>query len=195
MLRTQLAGVVCTLLLSSGPLPAGAQDIAAGQSKHGYCASCHGIEGRSFKPHYPILAGLSENYLLVQLNDFKDGRRRDPNMDAIVPQLSAQDMRDLAAFFASVTPGASRFKPDLEKAARGRAKAALEGCAGCHPRGKLALKATSRIDGQHRDYLAKQLRDFRDGRRANDGGVMHRIAQSLTDADIDALSEHFAGMH
>jgi len=96
------AGIVGALLLFGATAPVCAQNVAAGRNKHGYCANCHGIEGRSFKPNYPVLAGLPERYLLAQLNDFKGGQRRDPNMQTVIAQLSAQDMRDLAAFFASV---------------------------------------------------------------------------------------------
>lgn len=174
-------------------MPAAAQDVAAGRIKHGYCATCHGIDGQSFKPHYPILAGQPELYLLAQMNDFSQGRRRDPNMQAVIPQLSTQDRRDLAAFFASVKARSSRLQPDPRKVARGKAKAVREACASCHPRSaRLAPEASPRIAGQHRAYLAKQLRDFRDGRRSDDSGVMRGIAQSLTDADIADLSEYFA---
>jgi cytochrome c553 len=194
-LGASLASVFWILLLTCATAPAGAQNIAAGQSKYGICASCHGIEGRSFKIHYPKLAGQLERYLFDQLNDFKDGRRSDPSMDAIVPQLSTQDMRDLAAFFASIRARSSRFKPNSEKAARGKAKAAKAGCPGCHSRTRsFATIESSHIAGQHRDYVAKQLRDFRDGRRTNDAGVMRRIAQSLTDADIDDLGNYFASV-
>jgi cytochrome c553 len=193
--RARLVGVFWILLLTCAAAPAGAQNVAAGQSKYPICATCHGIEGRSFKTHYPILAGQSERYLFGQLNDFKDGRRRDPSMDAIVPQLSTQDMRDLAAFFASIKSLPGRFIADAAKAARGRAQAAKLKCARCHPAsGNFATTESSRIAGQHRDYVAKQLRDFRDGRRTNDAGDMHRIARSLTDANIDDLGEYFAGI-
>jgi cytochrome c553 len=50
----------------------------------------------------------------------------------------------------------------------------------------------ARIAAQHRAHLAKQLRDFRDGRRSKGTGVMRRVVQSLTGDDIDEPSEHFA---
>lgn len=185
----------CILLLACVTTSVGAQDRSAGEHKHGYCASCHGLNGQSFKPHYPILAGQSENYLLAQLTQFKDGQRHDPSMNAVAPQLSLQDMRDLAAFFASVEPHPARFKSDAKKAAQGKTQAAKAGCATCHSRKRNFASASSpRIAGQQHDYLAKQLRDFRAGRRIDANGVMRRIAQSLTDAEIDELSDYFAGM-
>ena len=195
MPRAYLNIAFCIFLLAGVVAPAGAQNIAAGQRKYGLCATCHGIEGRSFKRLYPILAGQNGPYLFLQLNDFKQHRRSDPSMDAIVPQLSTQDMLDLAGYFASLRPSPRRFKPDPSKAARGMAKEAKLACTGCHPRNdSLLTRKASRIVGQHHDYLVKQLRDFRDGRRTNDGGIMRDITQSLTDADIDDLGNYFAGL-
>jgi cytochrome c553 len=143
------ARVFWILLPASATASAGAQNLAAGWTKHGICASCHGIEGRSFKKRYPILAGQSERYLLLQINDFKVGRRHDSGMETIVPQLSTQNIRDLAAFFASLRPRSSRFNPDSGKAARGRAKAAKMECGRCHPvTANYATYEPSRIAGQ-----------------------------------------------
>jgi cytochrome c553 len=194
--KTRLAGVFWIFLLTCAAAPAGAQNIAAGQSKYPICASCHGIEGRSFKPHYPILAGQSEQYLFLQLYDFKDGRRSDSSMELMASQLSTQDMRDLAAYFGSLeSHPSSRFIPNLEKAARGKAQAAKLECARCHPENSnFATKDSSHIAAQLHDYVAKQLRDFRDGRRVNDAGAMRRVTQALTDADIDDLGNYYAGI-
>ena len=193
--RNILSSVCVFLLLACAGVSAGAQDVAAGQQKYGYCATCHGIEGRSFKSLYPILAGQTGPYLFLQLNDFKQGRRSDPSMDTVVTQLSTQDMLDLAGYFASLKPGPGRFKPDPIKAARGKAMEAKLACTGCHPRNDdVLMRKSSRIVGQHHDYLVKQLRDFRNGRRTNDGGTMRSITRLLTDEDIDDLGNYFAGL-
>jgi len=192
---TSISRIAGFLLLGCLAASVGAQDRAAGQRKHGYCASCHGLDGQSFKPHYPILAGQSESYLLEQLAQFKDGRRHDPSMNTVASQLSLQDMGDLAAFLASVKPHPGRLRPDPSKAARGKARAARAGCSACHPRNsKSAPNSFPRIAGQKHAYLAKQLRDFRDGRRIDATGTMRPVAQSLTDVEIDELSDFFAGM-
>ena len=193
--RTRAGGLLCILLLACSSVPANAQDSAAGERKHGYCASCHGIEGQSFKPHYPILAGQSAAYLVSQLSQFKNGRRHDPSMNTVAKQLSTQDMRDLAAFFASVEPRPGHFTPDAKKAARGKARAAKAGCTGCHARSAdSASQPNPRIAGQKLDYLKKQLRDFRDGRRSDASGIMHAIAKTLSDADIDDLGNYYAAL-
>ncbi|MFE8071822.1 c-type cytochrome [Marinobacteraceae bacterium S3BR75-40.1] len=48
------------------------------------------------------------------------------------------------------------------------------------------------LAGQREDYLRKQLRDFRDGRRRNDDGIMATQAEGLDSATIEQLVAHFA---
>ena len=188
-----LTQIICLAVLVSSITPVVAQSISAGERKHGFCASCHGINGQSFKVNYPILAGQAAPYILRQLRDFKQGRRSDPNMDPVAAQLSEEDMRDLAAFFAAQEPHSSLPKADPTEVIRGRKKADAGQCASCHlGRGATLISQFPYIQGQHRNYMVKQLMDFRSGRRANDSGVMHRIAQTMTDADIEDLGSYFA---
>lgn len=85
-------------LLSSTAL---AGDAAAGQSKAASCIGCHGMTGISANPLWPNLAGQHADYLVKQLQDFKSGVRKDPNMNALASPLSDADMADIAAYFAS----------------------------------------------------------------------------------------------
>jgi cytochrome c553 len=172
-----------------------AQGVSAGERTHGFCGTCHGINGRSFKVNYPILAGQAAPYILRQLHDFKEGRRSDPIMNSIMPALTDEDMRNLAVFFAASEPHSSTSESDPIRAIRGKKLAESAECISCHARGSGASGGQfPRIEGQHRSYLVKQLKDFRDGRRANDRGIMHRIAESLTDADIEDLGNYFAAI-
>jgi cytochrome c553 len=194
--RQVIGQIFWLAMLASGIASVNAQSISAGERKHGFCASCHGIDGRSFKVNYPILAGQAAPYILRQLRDFKQGRRSDPTMDTIVPQLSEEDMRDLAAFFAAIEPYSSASQSDPIKAIRGKNMAERAQCVSCHLAGAdSGGSELPRIQGQHRRYMMKQLKDFKAGRRANDSGVMHLIAQSMTDTDIEDLGNYFAAMH
>jgi cytochrome c553 len=76
-------------------------------------------------------------------------------------------------------------------AAAGKAKAGV--CAGCHgPAGKSTNPMWPHLAGQQEAYLAKQMRDFRDGKRSDP--VMAPLAQGLSDSDIDNLSAFYAGL-
>jgi cytochrome c553 len=96
------------LLLATG---AHAADIEAGKAKaQAVCAACHGASGVSVSDATPNLAGQRAAYLENQLKALKDGSRKNAIMNAIASQLSAADIGDVAAFFASqaATTGAAK---------------------------------------------------------------------------------------
>ncbi len=68
------------------------------------CVSCHGANGISPFPDYPNLAGQKAAYLLDAMRSYKDGRRNHAAMKAMIGPLSAQDLRDVAAWYASLGP-------------------------------------------------------------------------------------------
>lgn len=76
-------------------------------------------------------------------------------------------------------------------AAAGQAKAGV--CAACHgPTGQSPNDLWPNLAGQKAGYLAKQIKAFRDGTRADP--LMSPIAKPLTDADIDNLAAYFSGL-
>ena len=91
-------------VLSVVPM-AHAADIEAGKAKVAtVCAACHGANGVSVSDAIPNLAAQRAGYLESQLKALKDGSRKNAIMNAIAAQLSADDMANVAAFFASL-PG------------------------------------------------------------------------------------------
>ncbi len=88
------------LLAASLPLYA-AGDPEAGRAKAAACAGCHGADGNSKVPTFPILAGQHADYLLQALKDYKSGKRKNAIMQGQVAALSEEDMANLAAWFAS----------------------------------------------------------------------------------------------
>ena len=171
-------------------VPALAQDAEAGRAKAAACAACHGADGNSASPQFPILAGQTARYLYVQLRDFKEGRRADATMSPFAQALSREDMFDLAAFFAAQRPRAPAFKPDPAKAERGRRKAEETLCSMCHLGGLKGQNEIPRLAGQHHDYVVKQLADFKHGRRTNDAGNMASVSKTLSEQDIDDLAHY-----
>lgn len=81
--------------------PVHAWDAERGQSISTACAACHGQDGNSPVPDFPSLAGQYKEYLFQALLDYQNGNRQDPIMAGQVAEMSRQDMRDLAAFYAS----------------------------------------------------------------------------------------------
>ena len=87
-------------------------DASAGKAKSGACAACHGADGNGNIPLYPRLAGQHEDYLRKALGDYQSGARRNEVMKGMVTFLSAQDLDDLAAWFASQPNGLTVVKSD-----------------------------------------------------------------------------------
>ena len=188
--------LVAALLLISmlAVAPAGAQDVDAGRKKAEVCVACHGVNGNSTVPQFPILAGQTARYVYLQLKDFKEGRRSEPQMEPFVKDLSRQDMLDLAAFFAAQKPRPNSFKADPERVARGKKKADETLCTMCHLGGFIGQNEIPRAAGQHYEYTVKQLRDFRTGKRTNDAGNMASVSKTLSEQDIEDLGHFLASL-
>jgi cytochrome c553 len=189
--RTALSSLITGLCALAGIVGAAqAQDAAAGKTKAAVCAACHGADGNSASPQFPILAGQTARYIYVQLRDFKEGRRSDPTMSPMAQPLSREDMFDIAAYFAAQRPRSPDFKVDPAKAERGRRKAEETLCSMCHLGGLKGQNEIPRVAGQHHDYVVKQLTDFRQGRRTNDAGNMASVSKTLSGQDIDDLAHY-----
>ncbi|MEY3200865.1 MAG: hypothetical protein RIR70_415 [Pseudomonadota bacterium] len=96
--------IIASLALVIGALmaaPAMAGNAAAGKEKSAACAACHGADGNSQAPDFPRLAGQPEDYLVVALNHYKNGKRKNAIMSGQAANLSKQDIADLAAYYAS----------------------------------------------------------------------------------------------
>ena len=82
----------------------GTGDPRAGQAKAALCAACHGMNGISINPLWPSLAGQQPVYLANQIRAFRDGVRVEVTMQPFVANLTDQDVEDLAAFYAELSP-------------------------------------------------------------------------------------------
>jgi cytochrome c553 len=93
-------GAWCLLLAAS--VSALAADAEEGKKKSQTCAACHGPEGNTpTGPDFPRLAGQHYDYLVMTLQAYKSGARKNPIMNPLAANLTQRDIADLAAFFAS----------------------------------------------------------------------------------------------
>jgi cytochrome c553 len=180
--------------------PAKGQQIASQ-----VCAACHAADGNSTIATNPRLAGQSAEYLVKQLTDLakpagdKSGREN-PVMSAFAMTLSDADRHNLAAWFSAQTPKPSLAR-DMETAELGQRiyrsgipEKAVPACAGCHgPTGTGLPVLYPRIGGQFAEYLAAQLRAFREGSRRNNV-PMQQIGFRMSDPEISAVADYAAGL-
>ncbi|RZA13122.1 MAG: cytochrome c4 [Lysobacteraceae bacterium] len=200
--------------------PASWGDAKAGQAKAGACAACHGLDGNAMQQNAPRIAGMPERYIAEQLHLFKSGQRTSGLAGVMVPfasMLSAQDMRDVGAWYASQAAGtgvaddtviASGPNQDLkfyqvgERLFRGGdASRGIPACMACHgPSGAgNPGPAYPALHGQEGAYVVRRLQEYRTGtttyQNAAHFKLMASVAKSLSDEDIQSLGSYMQGLH
>jgi cytochrome c553 len=90
------------LLLGSAPIPALAADLTGAKAKAKMCAACHGIDGIAKVADAPNLAGNGELYLARQLQAFRSGERKHPQMSVIASGLSDEDIPAVTAWYSAI---------------------------------------------------------------------------------------------
>ncbi|ODV41768.1 cytochrome C [Cupriavidus sp. UYMMa02A] len=186
---------LCLLPWACGMSGASSADAAAGQAKAQVCVVCHGPQGNSTNPAYPVLAGQTARYLYLQLRDFKEGRRSDPAMSPMAAPLSREDMQGLADYFAAQKPLPSPYKVEAARVEAGRKKSEEILCTTCHLGGFSGQNEIPRVAGQQYAYIVKQLEDFRAKRRTNDAGNMTSVSRNLSDDDIRNLASYITNLN
>lgn len=180
-----------------------AGDAAAGQGKTAVCAACHGADGNSAIANFPKLAGQNATYLVKQLHDIKSGNRNIVEMTGLLDAMSDQDLEDIAAYFASKKVQGGKVAQDqLELGQQiyraGLAAKGVPACTACHGANGQGIVSAGypALSGQHADYTAKQLKDFRVSARNQDPQAMMRdIAAKLSDVEIKAVSSYIQGLY
>jgi cytochrome c553 len=166
------------------------------------CAACHGDHGVSQAAWIPSLAGMRPDALLKQLADYRSAHRSWPVMNAIASALTNDQIQDVAAYFAGLSPPGQVTDSGLLTGGRGLRSAGatirlvyagdpargIAPCASCHGLNGLKLAAPV-LAGQHASYIERQLDVFRSSERRNDEGEQMRvIAAKLTDSEIKDLA-------
>ena len=187
---------------------ANAQDIdaanraAAERVAIGTCATCHGPQGHSYSPQFPVLTGQHAKYLAAQLQAFKAQTRGDPDalgyMWGMAAPLGDEQMAALADYYSRQIPVAGPTgSPAL--IARGKdiyqngdSAAGIPPCAACHGAAAAGTDDFPRLAGQHVQYLMKQLRSFKNNMR--NVAVMHGVAQGLQLGDMEAVATYLQSL-
>lgn len=196
---------VFSMMVANSMADAGTIDISE-QEPFEQCGYCHEYDGNSVMPNYPRLAGQQKSYLVKQLLDFKNGKRKGL-MQATAELLTEQDINSVATYFSQQTASSVNQNTSLALDAfanvnnlfkKGDAKRGLIACASCHSAkidnsgidNSRSDSAIPELFGQHEMYIAAQLISFKTGQRSNDqDGVMRSIAKKLTFPEIRNMAK------
>lgn len=195
-------------------------DAKAGQTKAAACAACHGADGNPSIPMYPRLAGQGERYIARQLALFANGERTSGMAPVMVPfaqALSAQDMRDVGAYFATQKAGAGLADDGLiadgaykgmkfyevgqQLYRSGDAARGIPACLACHgPTGAgNPGPAYPHVGGQQQEYVVRRLQEYKAGttteKDPSNFNIMAQVANPLTEQEIQALGSYLQGLH
>lgn len=165
------------------------------------CARCHGDDGNGRDGAFPRLAGQMQAYLLESLRAYSAGHRHGGAMQSALAGLSDDTLRQLADHYAALPAKAAQGEAVTGDARRGE-RIALEGlrerpvpaCAGCHEPNHPRSARIPTLSGQPAEYLAQQLRLFKEQRRGGSdrAHLMQPVASMLEDADIDDVAAYYA---
>lgn len=180
-----------------------ADKVAGQELAQANCVACHAADGSTPDPAIPRMAGQTAYAIDKQLQDFQSGARRSDTMSEIAHPLSAKQMADLAAYYASLhrtdidVAHPSFAGPEIEELAlRGDARRALPPCGACHGEGTGGPLETPSLTGQSPNYVTAQLHAFADGSRHNDVFErMRSIAGRLTPREMELLGAYYATPH
>jgi cytochrome c553 len=170
------------------------------------CISCHGTKGEgNAAAGFPRLAGLSAGYLATQLAEFASGQRQNSVMQPFAKIMSLDGRNAVADYFSKLPEPAGIKSDDPQDikpsdagawlATRGRWESGLPACVQCHGPGGVGVGATfPPLAGQPATYIASQLHGWKKGTRPPGPlALMPVIASRLSDADITAVADYYAG--
>ncbi len=204
-LNIALACASLLAILAGAPNRSSAEDAPGGKQLYmtRTCIACHGKDGAKAIQVYPNLAGLDKGYLYAEMKDIASGARvsgpdargypRTQAMKDVMGIVTDDELKTIAAWLSENPP--PPVKPgDPAKVTEGEEAYAKSGCVGCH--GKDGVKPISgypMIGGQKKEYLALQIKEIRDGVRANGRSrMMTAMVKRVTDPQIDAIAEYLS---
>lgn len=163
-----------------------AGDPEAGRKIANMCRTCHGTDGYAQIPIAPHIGGEPKEYLESQLMAYKTGAREHEMMSVVTAGLSAEQISDVAAWYASHTATASL----PEGVTEADAPAACVSCHGAN--GISVLLDAPNLAGEVNIYIDTQLKAYRVGKRNH--AIMSEIASELSDQEIRELANWFANV-
>ena len=159
------------------------------------CTACHGAKGISSTRNTPSLAGQPDIFTQYQLVFMRDGGRQPGIMQAVVKNLTDDNIRDLGAYYAALPPPPALATKSEIAIDTGKVTGLLTSrhCDSCHKPDFAGQGESARLAGQRPEYLKKALIDFRTGvRRGRGMGAMIEVSVTLHEQEIDMIAAYLA---
>ena len=183
-----------TLIVPPDPSTMGTQALV-----NNACSKCHGQNGVSISPLFPILAGQLPGYIEAELKLFRLRGRSDPRgrafMWGIARGLTDEQIKGVAQYFSSQpgVKGSGAHNPALADKGKvlyenGAPDRDIEACTVCHGHSGEGVNTQPRLAGQHRDYVATEMLQYRSGVRENK--VMQHVTEKMTDDEMAAVVDY-----
>ena len=154
------------------------------------CEGCHGSDGNSHGPAIPTIAGMSRNYLVEALEEFRDDETKSTIMGRIAKGYTDDEIKSMAAYYAAIPFKGAGLGGDAATIATGK-KLQKKYCGMCHHDGGADADDDSGIlAGQWPLYLHYTLQDFANGDREISQKMKKKIAQLRAaegQAGLDAI--------
>ena len=165
--RQVAAGLLAAAAFLFSLQQACAADIEAGKAMSQICLPCHGPGGNSVTPGIPSISGHVAQAIGMQLYNFREGNRKNPQMSPIAEKLTNPEMNNLAAYFAS-----EKVSPPTLK----------------------GIQHIPRLAGQQSEYVLAQLLAFKAHVRYDMDGNMTSALTVVKESDIPILADYIAGL-
>lgn len=193
--------ILAVTLLASLPMTAWAaahetrqEMIERGKILTFACIGCHGIRGYNIPyPSYnvPKVAGQNRAYLLDALEDYRDGERDFPTMEAEARSMTIHELKEIAMYFASLRGHVKTRTPIYNRHEAKLGAKLVTTCAACHGLHGIAVAPEfPDLAGQYPSYLERALEEYKHGLRKN--AIMNAMAHGLTHREIVDIANYFA---
>lgn len=185
-----------TKLLSYTP------NFEEGKKLFNICSKCHGVEGwGSYNGDFPQLAGQHRSVIIKQLLDIRSGKRNNPVMLPVITELSQygdQAITDVAAYIETLkmNPEPEFGEAEDDEVLKKYQVIYEEKCASCHGtkgEGK-SEKFYPLLQGQHYEYLLRQLKHIQSNERKNAAHVMKKIISQMSSVELENLADFISRM-
>ena len=170
-----------------------AADTAAGKIiSERDCKACHGLDGKGIAPAIPNLAAQRERYLFNSLKEYKDGQRIHAALKNMTANMSEADLRNVAAYFASLPPIVNTAATDVKHSSPYETgKLAAAACAGCHGAdGNSTIPGTPSLAGQQPHYLVAAIQEYHQGDRLK--SAMKSNLRESDKLELESMALYFA---